>query len=413
MLRSKLRHLAFFEAMAAMENESVPEWPEAASGLLVLRVFDNWLKDGTAGMEENPWGMNAVRDQILMIGPGKPVRSILQGLMQAMARTEPEDLALVTPRLMAYGRALHQDAKWDMAADVYWTVIDSATAETEPETLIDAYMQFGYCARMANKWDEAGRAYEAAQSMAEASGDVVKLLRSRIAQAKLAIDRGNLPEAEEILDATITTASNSEKLRAVKAVALHDRAVVAHLKGDFEQAVHFGYDALSGTTDPAARDRVLSDVASSFMELGVLTAARDAFVVLASTAQEQYIRWAATINLMDVATRDGYEPAFEQCRRELADAALPPILAANLQLVLGRGLGAFGQKKFAGEAFTEAIRIATENRFFQLIYIAEAGLKELEGPPPAVAGTPATIPESLAPVASALSEMREAAGLVS
>ena len=66
-----------------------------------------------------------------------------------------------------------------------------------------------------------------------------------------------------------------------------------------------------------ARDRVLNDLGASFVQLGVYSAARDAYLVVAATAQEQYMRWTAMINLLDVAADERREPVFEQYRRDL------------------------------------------------------------------------------------------------
>jgi tetratricopeptide (TPR) repeat protein len=193
------------------------------------------------------------------------------------------------------------------------------------------------------------------------------------------MDRGNLPKAAEVLDETIIRATDpAGKLREVRAIALHDRAAVAHMRGEYESAVRFAYEALDGMSSPAARDRVLADIAVSFMELGVLSAARDALVVLASTAQEQYTRWLSTVNLLDVAARERCEPVFEQYRRELSDAALPASLEANYYLTVGKGLAAFGRTEAARSALSKAIDLSSKHQFHQITHEAELELQNLE-----------------------------------
>ena len=371
-----LRHLAFFEALAELE-ESDAAWRSTSAGLVVLRLVDAWMEHGPFTPGGAGWGVEAVREAVNSVDAGNPARLILAGVVDAIATgAEP---SAVTPRLLAYARALHYAAEWRLSADVYHTVLAHAHPIEESDSVIDANMQFGYCSRMLGRWDEAALAYSQAGEIAVAVGDIVKVLRARVADAKLAIDRGNLPMAESILEETVTRATDREgKLRDVRAIALHERANVAILRGQYESAVRFAYEALDGMTNPADRDRVLLDIAAAFVELGVLSAARDALVVLAATAQEQYLRWAATVNLLEVAGREGCEPVFEQYRRQLADAPLPASLEANYYLVVGKGYAGFGRVEPARSALTKAIDVATHHAFHQLVHAAEAELRELE-----------------------------------
>ena len=386
-------------------------WRSAKAGLVVLRLFDEWVEHGPFPKGGDPWGVHAVRGAVNDMDVGNPTRLILADIVDAIA--DGADRAELTPRLLAYARALHYGAEWRLSADVYHTVISHAHPIEEADSVIDANMQYGYCARMLGRWDEAEVAYSQAAEIAVAVGDIVKVLRARVADAKLAIDRGNLPKAQEILDETISRATDPEgKLAEVRAIALQDRAAVAHLRGDYESAVRFAYEALDGLTQPAARDRVLSDIAAAFIELGVLSAARDALVVLAATAQEQYIRWAATVNLLEVAARERCEPVFEQYRRELADAAMPASLDASYYLVVGKGYAGFGRVESARAALGKAIERAMKYGFHQITHEAEAELEQLERSTRIVRRAAEYQPsERVEEIVTAIHEMREVAGL--
>ena len=65
------------------------------------------------------------------------------------------------------------------------------------------------------------------------------------------------------------------------------------------------------------RDRTLANIATGFRYLGLMDVARDAYLVLASTAQEQYIRWMSELNLMELAALQGMELDFDKYRRDL------------------------------------------------------------------------------------------------
>ncbi|HEX2781809.1 MAG TPA: hypothetical protein VHM30_20045, partial [Gemmatimonadaceae bacterium] len=261
-----IRHLPFFEALAALDDHAV-EWRATTAGLVVLRLVDAWFDEGVAATRAGAWGVDAVRDAVDAMPSGDPSRAILAGVLQAMTDAPRVDFTLVAPRLMAYGRALHFDAKWRLAADVYETVLAHAHPIDEADVYIDASMQLGYCSRMVGAWEEAATAYAEAGRVAMSIGDVVGILRARIADARLSMSRGNLPRAEEILDDTIERA-NAEALHDVAGLALHERASVAYFRHEFERSIRYGYEALAKLSGQSARDRVLADIAASFMELG-------------------------------------------------------------------------------------------------------------------------------------------------
>lgn len=404
-----LLHLPFFEVLGGL-TEDVPEWRATKAGLVTLRLFDSWVADGWCAVEPSTWTARAVRESVREVESPSVVRSILTSVLDAMESSPGVRVAVVAPRLMAYGRALQFEGRWSLAADVYRTVIAHAHPIEDADVVVPASLQLGASLRMLAEWTEAAEAYSAAGEIAALTGDLMNVLRSRVSEGNLAIDRGNLPRAETILEGAIAEAS-AARFGEVHALALHARAHVAHMRRDFELAVRLAYEALDGLTSRTARDRVLSDIATSFLELGVRSAARDAYLVLAATAQEQYMRWLATVNLMELAALDRVEPTFEQYRRELADAPLPVTLAAHYYFYVGQGYRLFGRPVPARAALGRAVEVAAANQLNQLLFDAESSLKELaRGGVPAVPRT-ADAPASTAGVADAVRDMRRLAGV--
>lgn len=407
-----IRHLAFFEALGSLEEGST-DWHATTAGLVVLRLVDAWYDEGAHIAAADAWGLSAVREAVGAMTAGDPARTILSGVVDAVAAAERADFSVVATRLSAYGRALHFDAKWRLAADVYETLLTYAHPIDESDVYINASMQLGYCLRMLGEFDQAAVAYADAGRIATSMGDVVGILRARIADARLSMSRGNLPRAEEILDDTIARAT-SESLADVAGLALHERSTVAYERRDYSRAIRFAYDALAKLSGQSARDRALADIAASFLELGVTSAARDAFLVLAATAQEQYVRWSATLNLLDVSTLEGSEPRFEAYRRELSGVELPVVLQVHYHLLVGKGYAAFGRSDRARGALVRAAELAAEHRLNQLLFTAEDGLRQLEKGERAQerkAWAPAVAPDAVADVAVAIQQMRATAGV--
>jgi tetratricopeptide (TPR) repeat protein len=371
-----LSHMPYFERLAELANDST-EWRSASAALVVLRLFDSWMTAGAEVVVDDAPGLNAVREQIAAMDIHDTTRGLLSSIVESMVVAEQPRIVTVAPRLMAYGRALQHAAKWPLAADIYRTVLSYATPVANADTVIQANMQLGRCLRVLAEWDESLTCFAAASQVATMTDDMMSILRARIQEANIAIDRGNLPFAETLLDATILQAKDSG-LTEVRATATHDRALVAFRRGKFEDAVMLQFEALKGVRNQMARDRVLNDLGASFTQLGVYTAARDAFLVVAATAQEQYMRWTATLNLLDIAVQERRETLFEQYRRDMDGTALPPTLLTHYYLFMAQGHRAFDQLPLAKAAVSRAIEVATQNQLGQLRFEAEEFFGELE-----------------------------------
>jgi tetratricopeptide (TPR) repeat protein len=404
---SKLRHLPFFEEVAS-HAEGDPLWRSAMAGLVTLRLVDAWLEDGPAVTLDDSWGFRGVNSAIDDIDEGTPIRTILGRVVDALKERKPDIHVVVTP-LMAYGQALEYDAKWTLAADVYQTVLAHLHPVEDSDASIAAHLRLASCYRSLNRMDDAVEAYASASEVANAVGDIVGILRARIGEARIDTLRGNLPRAESILDETIARAQSAD-LRDVRSRALHDRSGVATLSGQYELAVRFAYEALEHSTAPTERDRILSDIAGAFIYLGVFSAARDAYLVLSVTAQEQYIRWAATLNLLEIAAQTGSEMLFEQHRRQLASEQLPPFLATGFELNLGTGYQLFGNLAKARLHLERAMALAGDHGLNQFLFEAEEALFQLDTPKtPRRAAVNVSL--DVDEVASAIRELRESVGV--
>jgi tetratricopeptide (TPR) repeat protein len=404
-----LPHYSYFETLAGL-NESSPEWGATSAGLVTLRLFDAWVNEGPRVVASDSWSLRAVRDSISAIDARNSVRALLTSIVDAMEHARVVRISTVVPRLMAYARALQFDAKWPLAADVYRTILSHIAPMDDADVVIAANMQLGLCLRTLAQWDEALIAYTTASQIATLTGDVMNVLKSRISEAAVAMDRGNLPSAESILDETIEGAQLAGLLE-LRALAVHARSNVARRRKDFDRAIQLAYEALGGMREQFARDRVLADLATTFFEIGLHSAARDANLILAATAQEQYTRWVATINLLEIAAMDRMEPIFEQYRRELATSDLPARLAAYYYYYVGQGYRMFERPVQARAALERAMDIAAQHQVNEILFKAEQSLEELEhGSAVTVEDTPEPSPIA-SEVATAIREIRTLAGV--
>jgi tetratricopeptide (TPR) repeat protein len=404
--REGARHLPFFTELAGLDDGD-PAWRSVSAGLVVLRLVDAWIEEGAAAVAADGWGVRSVDAAVEEMPSGSPTRAVLRSVVDAVKTSPTSDMHAIAPRLMAYARALDLDAKWSLAADVYETVISHVHPVDEADVAIAAHLRLAYCQRSLGALDDASRSYQAASAIARDVDDMFGILRAQIGAAKIAIARGNMPRAEQLLDETIVQAATRDDLVEVHAMALQDRATVALHRERYDLAVELAYASLKLTRDPINRDRLLNDIAGAFGMLGVRSAARDAYLVLEATAQEQYQRWLASINLMEIAAREGSMPMFERYRRALVTAALPPALEAQFHLQAAESYEALAQLDEAANAAERARAIAERYGFNEIVFKADGLQVRVQTSAAVVERTrEAAIPESLKPIAATISEMR-------
>jgi tetratricopeptide (TPR) repeat protein len=367
-----LRHLAFFDELSRLD-EADDAWREVSAGLVVLRLVDRWLEEGASVVAADAWGHTSVVDAVDEIPVGRPVRGMLRSIVDAMAAAGTPNFRAVAPRLMAYARALDFDAKWSMAIDVYHMVIGFSEPLQDSDTVIAAHLRLGFCLRQIGEVDQSASAYGIAGRLAEQTGDMMGVLRARIGDAKIAMLRGNLPRAEMILDETIEDAVKNG-LPGVESMALQDRASAAGNRGDYELAIRLAYRALPISESARNRDRILHDIATAFYRLGVRSAARDALSVIVATSQEQYLRWASSIQLLVIAADDGIGPAFEKYCQDLRAQPLPPVLRAEFEYYTGRGYLTLGHFEDAATWLERAAATSNANGLYQTAFEAERDL---------------------------------------
>src|SRR5262249_38500483 len=144
---------------------------------------------------DDAWTLTAVLEAVEMLDQRLPVRRVLLGIIDAMRSSGQVDMHVVTPRLMAYGQMLEYDNRWSLAADVYETIIAHGHPSEEGDLVVSASIQLGNCLRNSGDLRGASAAYTSGSELARAGGDIIGVLRARIGEAKVAISRGNMPEA--------------------------------------------------------------------------------------------------------------------------------------------------------------------------------------------------------------------------
>src|SRR5690606_18929691 len=155
-----------FEALTDEPDGSSPTWRETSAGLVVLRLFDGWLRAVRQGEPlPEPVRVEAARAEVARGAETSTVRPVPLGLVDEI-RGGRRDVAAARGQLVAYARRLQLDARWRLAADVYRTFIDARPAGDVSAEVQVAALQCGYCYRMAGELAEATAAYDVGESIA-------------------------------------------------------------------------------------------------------------------------------------------------------------------------------------------------------------------------------------------------------
>lgn len=294
---------------------------------------------------------------------------------------------------MEYGRALDLEASWRLASDVFETVIELAPADTHP-IAIDANTMLGGVARRAGDWDRSAAGYASAAHAAAVIGDTSRALKAEIGMANTHVAHGNLPGADQML-ATVVADAKEQQLTEILELALHDRATVAHNRGRYADAVEFAYEALELAPEGAEHDALLGDMGAFFADLGMRDAARDAHLIVSATSQSQWLVAQARINLMELASLDGMEDAFDEYAAQLESSTLDVRHRAYYLLYLGQGQQRFGRLDASARTLEEARRYASTHGVNQVVFEADNALSQ-------VATEWATWPKAPSPSSTAL-----------
>jgi tetratricopeptide (TPR) repeat protein len=403
-----LRHLAFFEELGRMDDTD-SGWRSVSAGLVVMRLVDQWIADGPSARADS-WSVGAVRDAIAQIGETTPITRILTSVVDVMVSSTAIDLHALCPRLMAYGQALEYEAKWSLAADVYATIVAHAHPVEDSDLAIAAHLQLAFCLRSLGDLDDASKTYAVASRIAYAANDLLGVLRGRLGEAKIATARGNMPQADAILEETIWRAE-ANGLADVQSRALTDRAYIAGLTGQHERAIRFSYEALEMAQSQRERDRILNNIATAFRYLGLKDSARDAYLVLAATAQETHTRWLSELNLMELAAEQGVELQFDRYRRDLESADLYPMLRITYLLNVGRGYHALGKAENGVPYLERAVEMASQFGYNAIMFEAEAALSKARQRVRVEQAEAPVVDTDVREVMQAIHRMRELAGV--
>jgi tetratricopeptide (TPR) repeat protein len=396
-------HDAFFKRLGE-SAPGTPHWRAVSAGLVTVRLVERCAtrKDPLTRMPEFR-ELLAVRRAIHGLDEGD-IQVALSDVIDAISADGSSTTEELVGALNVYGKQLEADGEWRLASDVFGLVVTCATARGEKSPIPDAYFHVGLCRRKLGDLEGAHISYQAGREVAEGIEDAAGMLKLDIGEARIAIERGNYPEAEERLDSIIDSARAAE-IPEIEARALHDQGLVAFKRERTEAAVRYYFDALRVYQTAEDQQRALNDIAQVLLEMGARADAKRAFETLFKTAVLQETKWAAAINLLEVAAYQNDWAMFESWRAQTESVLLPPELRVQYKVVLGNSYRRFTKPLLAIDAYEEASLLAAKAGLHEYVALAEEGRKAVREVPARMIAPATPIPSTLADVVAAMEAM--------
>jgi tetratricopeptide (TPR) repeat protein len=311
------------------------------------------------------------------------------------------------------GRVVEEQGHLNGALEILELAYELARATGSASAAADAARFQGKIYRTRGEWDRAESWYEVARTLSEHSGDRRMLATVLDGLANAYRDRGNLPRARESLREVLEIGEDTGD-RYVLAIGHHDLMTVEKEGGELLEAIRQGWLAVQSYESRDGRLRALFDLAGVLREQGELSAARDAYRVVAAQVEGQDARVLTMDALAYVAALEG-DREEHQALRDRMDVAgweeLSPVYRGQILYFRGLSHGALGEEEEARAWLDRALAFAEEHRFNKLIFDAETALRESLSSVSPQASPPYRdegVPEEILGVRRGLREMREA-----
>ena len=376
----------------------------ALGGFLTLRFVDRVVDRTPNDTKALAYQARATLDYLADFEPS-PEMTHLQNITRvagAVARRASQHL-LCAP-LLAFAYWLEQELRLNEALDVVDTT-QRIGQGLKPGEVVSVLLQRARILRLLGQFDDARRAYAAAGKQADAVGDSHSVLLSRIGDAIVSRQVGNLPGSEVALRAVLREAEAMSDEDA-QARAHHDLGVALDHRNRPAQALAHYFAAFNLYKPETFKLRALSDVAHAIKGLGHHDAATRAFTLVVERTTSAQVKMYAMLELLELAGVSRNRVSFQRWRRQvqvLADS-LPAETAVDFEIKLGKGYREFGNVRLARRHLRSAARMAGEWQLNEYVFRAEQALRALLAGEDQEAVPPISAREAVTPEVSAIAE---------
>jgi tetratricopeptide (TPR) repeat protein len=282
------------------------------------------------------------------------------------------DAQLVVPALLAYAHYLEDELLLEEALDVIETAVRVGGEALRPSDRLSGRLRVARVLRKLNQFDAAEEAYDQAKHLAAMAGDRHSELLSRIGSANTVLNRGNLTDAERLLEQALLDSQKAGD-REAEARAHQVMSVALVTRGQPIEAIPHVWRAFELYEDDISRCRALGDLGGMLLMVGDVHGAERALLLVLKHGGEQDVGTNALIELMHCASSRGDRVGFERWREqcEIRRDRMPPNILADFALKIGIGRARFGQFDRADVLLATALSIAEAAQLHEFAFRIE------------------------------------------
>jgi tetratricopeptide (TPR) repeat protein len=376
---------------------------------LVTRVIrglvdDHLVTDG----DSLAYQIKNVREELGSVGSGGPEEEAWGRVLDSASAG---DYSGLMAGMLEWGRVVDGQGHGNGALEILSLAFDVAQAVGSAAGAVDAARFKGKVYRVRAEWDQAMAWYDVAQRVAVEAGQSGKLPLVLDGLANTFRDLGNLPKAREVLGQVLDIGQERGDSY-VRAIAHHDLMTVEKLANDLVPAIQHGWKAVQAYDSSDGKLKALFDLAGVLRESGELSAARNAYSIVADRMVVFEYKLLALDALAYIAAIMDEADIHDELRRRMDHEgweALSPVYRGQVLYYRGLACEALGREPEGEGWLREALVVAEEHGLNKLIFDIERELARYEetkkAPPPAPEWTPEPCGDALLGVRQGLEEL--------
>ncbi|MGW8266261.1 MAG: hypothetical protein ACWGSQ_07830 [Longimicrobiales bacterium] len=344
-----------------------------ATRFLVARVIRGLVdEDFVVDSASLAHQVRGVRKELASRDPTESEGRVWDRVLEAI---ETLDLDELLAAALEWGGVVEGMGHLGGAREIHGMAYELAVALGASGPAVDAARFMGRVSRKLTRWEDAIHWYGVAREVAEEAKNQAKLALVLAGLANAYRDRGNLPR--------VTTLAVDEGDRQIQAVAHHDLMTVEKLAGNLTAAVLHGWQAARHYESREGSLKAFFDLAGVLKESGEMSAAWDAYSVVAAQVESFDYRLLSLDGMAHIAALRGQEGRYEALRARVEEMnwrEAAPLPKAQVLLYRGLSCNALGRTQEARGWLGQALAFAEKHKLSQLIFRAEAALREISSP---------------------------------
>lgn len=343
---------------------------------LVARIVRGLVEDDlVADPESVQHQVRGVREELGAHDWEEAEARVWDRVLRAVSESDHGQL---TASVLEWGREVEGQGHLNGALEILGLAYELARALGSADAAADAARFQGKIFRVRAEWAQALAWYDIAKGIAEEVGNPRKLAAVLDGLANAHRDRGNLSRAREVLLEVLEIGKETGD-RYTLAIAYHDLMTVEKLGDDLVGAIRYGWMAVQSYDSREGSLRALFDLAGVLRENGELSAARDAYTVVAEQITTFEHRLLAMDALAFIAALQGDAPGYHLIRARMDEEgweALSPVYRGQVLYYRGMSSRALGWWEESRRWLGEALAYAELHGLNKLLFDAEGALTE-------------------------------------